>query len=159
MADKIKKSRRNSKTELLPSDRIKKNSKSPNGNIENAEIDQKNSRRRQRKNVINDDISGCILQKCNGQSEVYWKSVGISPLPSGSISVLNKCDCPMTVRADTSGDGIADTLLFTLNERGQAKSISLGSIAEIFVSFEGEDSQIGSGQYSLTIHYHIDACV
>lgn len=159
MADKIKKSRKNSKTELLPSDRIKKKSKSPEINIENAETDQNSSRRRQKKTVINDDISGCILQRCNGEAEVYWKSVGISPLPSGSISVLNKCDCPMTVRADTSGNGIADTLLFTLNERGQAKSISLGSIAEIFVSFEGEESQKGSGQYSLTIHYHKDACV
>ena len=159
MADKIKKSRKNSKTELLPSNRINKSSRSPKTNIENADINQQNSRRRQRKNIIMDDISGCILQKCNGESEVYWKSVGISPLPSGSISVLNKCDFPMTVRADTSGNGIADTLLFTLNERGQAKSISLGSIAEIFVSFEGEDTQVGSGHYSLTIHYHKDSCV
>lgn len=81
--------------------------------------------------LVTDEICGNIYQSCNGKFEEYWRSIGISDYPSGSVTVINKSDCIMTVRVDTNGDGIPDVILFTITEKGQSKSASLGTITNL----------------------------
>jgi hypothetical protein len=105
------------------------------------------------KNIITDKICGNIYQRCNGEFAEYWRSIGISNLPFGSVSVVNKSDCIMTVRVDTEGDGVSDTHLFTITEKGQTKSVSLGTIANLEISCTGGENSHCSGSYCLSIHY------
>lgn len=118
----------------------------------------KRKKKQKKTREIKDDICGHIRQKCNGKAEEYWRSIGLDPLPSGSVTVLNSSGYEMTVRADTNGNGNADIVLFSLTERDQSKSVTLDSIAKIEVTCEGDSSQICHGMYSLLIAYPKDIC-
>jgi hypothetical protein len=102
---------------------------------------------------VTDEISGNIKQNCNGEFVEYWRYIGIFPLPSGSVTVLNTSGCMMTVKADTNGDGNANILLFTLTEKDQAKSVTLKSITNLEVCCKGGGSQKCSGKFCITLHY------
>lgn len=157
MADKHKKNR---KFDMHPSETSALFAKRPRPPISKEKQEERKKRKRTKKRTaVKDEISGCIMQKCNEEPEVYWRSIGIDPLPSCSLTVLNSSDFPMTVRADTDGKGVADTILFKLTEKNQTKSITLNSIASLIVSFEGEENQMGNGRYSLTIAYHKTSCI
>ena len=78
------------------------------------------------KQVVTDEVCGNIEQNCTQGYVEYWKIVGIQDLPSGTVSIVNTSDCTMTVRADTTGNGISDYTLFSIDERGQTKSVTLG---------------------------------
>ncbi|WP_148359643.1 S-Ena type endospore appendage [Peribacillus simplex] len=106
-----------------------------------------------RKKLVTDEICGLIKQDCNGEFVEYWKFLHPKPLPSGSVTILNTSDCIMTVRADTNGDGIADTILFTLTEREQTKSVTLGAIANLEISCEGGTDPKCSGRFCIKIEY------
>jgi hypothetical protein len=108
-----------------------------------------------RKRAVSDEICGNIHQDCNGEFVEYWKALGIHDLPSGSVSVVNKSGCTMTVAADLIGDGIEYSILFTVDE-GQTKSITLCSIASLEVSCEGEGNGKCSGTYCITLNYERD---
>lgn len=127
---------------------------------QNSRTRGKKKRRKKQKKTqeIKDDICGHIRQKCDGNAEEYWRSIDIDPLPSGSVTVLNSSGYKMTVKADLTGDGNADIVLFSLTERDQSKSVSLGSIAKIEVICEGDSSQICNGMYSVLIAYPKDVC-
>jgi hypothetical protein len=103
--------------------------------------------------IVTDKICGNIEQTCNGEFVEYWKFIGGSSLPSGSLTVVNTSGCLMTVRADTNRDGVSDTTLFTITERGQTKSVTLESIANLEIGCtEGVDSNC-YGKFCISIHY------
>ncbi|WP_243293153.1 S-Ena type endospore appendage [Bacillus sp. FJAT-47783] len=102
---------------------------------------------------VENEICGYINQNCNGEFVEYWKGIGISPIPSGTVTVLNTSGCNMTVRADIDGDGIPDITLFNLTEENQTKSVTINSIASIEVSCEGEENQKCTGTFCIDIHY------
>jgi hypothetical protein len=106
-----------------------------------------------KKKIVSNEFCGTIKQNCNGEFVEYWKVIQITPLPSGTVTVLNTSDCMMTVRADTNGDGIADTVLFTLTENEQAKSITLGAISSLEISCENRANQKCSGRYCINTHF------
>jgi hypothetical protein len=106
--------------------------------------------------LVKDEICGTIKQACNGEFVTYWRVFGITPLPSGSVTVHNMSNCFMTVRADLDGNGISDTILFTLTERDQSKSITLGAIANLEICCEGDAIEMCRGKFSIEIHYEKD---
>ncbi len=108
------------------------------------------------KKVVTDEICGNIEQVCNGEFVEYWKYIGRGNLPSGSVTVVNTSDCLMTVRADTTGNGVADTTLFTIAKRGQTKSVTLEFIANLEINCTGEENISCSGKFCLSIHYEKD---
>lgn len=103
--------------------------------------------------LVKDEICGNIYQSCNGKFEEYWRSIGLSDFPSGSVTVINQSHCTMTVRADTNGDGVPDVTLFTITEKGQTKSASLGTIANLEISCTGRENLKCSGSFCISIHY------
>ncbi|RID86977.1 hypothetical protein D1953_06565 [Peribacillus asahii] len=103
--------------------------------------------------LVTDEISGVIIQNCDGKYVEYWRAIEIDPLPSGSLTVQNKCGCIMRVRADTNGDGKADTTLFTLTEINQAKSVSLKAISNLEISCRGGSGHKANGHYSMKVRY------
>jgi hypothetical protein len=117
---------------------------------------EKSSQPSSEKPLLTDEICGNIEQGCDGTFVEYWKAIGISTLPSGSVSVVNKSHCLITVKADMNGDGIAETILFQLTQKGQSKSATLGSIANLEIGCgctDGQGNKNCSGTYCLTIHY------
>ncbi|MEE3951674.1 S-Ena type endospore appendage [Peribacillus frigoritolerans] len=106
-----------------------------------------------RKKLVTDEICGLIKQNGNGEFVEYWRFLHPKPLPSGSVTILNTSDCIMTVRADTNGDGVADTILFTLTERDQTKSVTIGAIANLEISCEGGTDPKCSGRFCIKIEY------
>ncbi|MFJ5763690.1 S-Ena type endospore appendage [Neobacillus sp. NPDC093182] len=109
--------------------------------------------RQKKKRLVQNEICGNIKQNCNGEFVTYWRSFGITPLPSGSVTVLNMSNCIMSVRTDLDGDGISETILFTLTERDQSKSITLGTISNLEVSCEGVANEMCRGKFCIEIHY------
>jgi hypothetical protein len=103
--------------------------------------------------IMTDEICGNIEQTCNGEFVEYWKYIGVSNLPSGSVTVVNTSDCLMTVRADTDGDGVSDTTLFTITQRGQTKSVTLESVANLEISCTGGEVLNCNGKFCISIHY------
>ncbi|MFD1706146.1 S-Ena type endospore appendage [Siminovitchia sediminis] len=115
-----------------------------------------------KKRLVGNEICGNIKQDCNGEFVTYWKAIGITPLPSGSVTVMNKSNCVMTVGANLdcygcSCDGSCTNVkLFTLTEKDQSKSITLGSIACLMISCDGEVNQKASGRFCIELHYEKD---
>lgn len=110
------------------------------------------------KRLITDEICGNIEQNCNGNFVEYWQAIGLPDIPSATVSVVNKSDCIMTVRADTDGDGIPDVTLFQLTEKGQTKSATVGSINSLEIScthgsMDGFTCNGCSGTFCISIHF------
>ncbi|MBM7618741.1 hypothetical protein JOC95_000583 [Bacillus tianshenii] len=109
---------------------------------------------RKKKKLVTDKICGNIEQTCNGEFVEYWRAIGFSSLPSATLSVINKSDCPMTVRAGTGGGD--DVILFTISEKGQTKSVSLSQIANLEVSCDGVGNSRCFGTYCINLHFEKD---
>lgn len=138
----------------LPFPEIEISSSSVHNKKQNSrEKGKKKRKKKQKIQKIKDDFCGHIRQKCDGKAEEYWRSIGLDPLPSGSVTVLNSSGCKMTVRADINGNGHADIVLFSLTERDQSKSVTLESLAKIEITCEGDSNKICQGMYSLLIAY------
>lgn len=107
------------------------------------------------KRLVTDEICGSISQESNGESVQYWRTANTGRrLPFGTITVRNQSPhCTLTVKADTTGDGISDTTLFTLSELNQTKSITLGAVAGLEISASSSAEIKSVGQYSITAHY------
>ncbi|MFJ8243780.1 S-Ena type endospore appendage [Peribacillus asahii] len=103
--------------------------------------------------LVADEIGGVIVQNCDGKYVEYWRAIGMASLPSGSLTVKNNCGCTMKVRADTDGDGKADTTLFTLTEMNQTKSVTLKTISNLEISCRGGSGQKANGHYSMKVRY------
>ncbi|MZQ82137.1 hypothetical protein GQF01_08290 [Paenibacillus sp. 5J-6] len=86
----------------------------------------------------------------------YWRTLNTGRnLPFGTITVRNQSPhCTLTVKADTTGDGISDITLFTLTELNQTKSITLGAVASLEISSSSSAELKGIGQFSITAHYY-----
>ncbi|MGD6817755.1 S-Ena type endospore appendage [Metabacillus sp. 84] len=110
------------------------------------------------KRLISDEVCGNISQPCDGSFVEYWRAVGLPQFPSATVSVVNKSDCIMTVRADTNGDGVPNATLFQLTERNQTKSVTIGSISQLEVRCQNGSTPSGtcSGTFCLTLHYERD---
>ncbi|MEC0266250.1 S-Ena type endospore appendage [Paenibacillus anseongense] len=108
-----------------------------------------------RKRLVTDEICGSISQESNGESVQYWRTANTGRnLPFGTITVRNQSPhCTLTVKADTTGDGISDITLFTLTELNQTKSITLGAVASLEISSSSSAEIKSVGQYSITAHY------
>ncbi|MDU0202411.1 S-Ena type endospore appendage [Paenibacillus sp. MAH-36] len=108
-----------------------------------------------RKRLVTDEICGSISQESNGESVEYWRTANTGRnLPFGTITVRNQSPhCTLTVKADTTGDGISDITLFTLTELNQTKSITLGAVASLEISSSSSAEIKSVGQYSITAHY------
>lgn len=108
------------------------------------------------KRLVTDEICGSISQESNGESVQYWRTLNTGRnLPFGTITVRNQSPhCTLTVKADTTGDGISDITLFTLTELNQTKSITLGAVASLEISSSSSAELKGVGQFSITAHYY-----
>jgi hypothetical protein len=107
------------------------------------------------KQLVTDEICGSISQESNGESVQYWRTLNKGRnLPFGTITVRNQSPhCTLTVKADTTGDGISDITLFTLTELNQTKSITLGAVTSLEISSSSSAELKSVGQFSITAHY------
>jgi hypothetical protein len=103
--------------------------------------------------LIKNEICGLIQQKCNGEFVEYWRSIDLTSIQYGSVTVINSSECTMTVKADTNGDGIPDITLFTITDRDQTKAVTLRSITSLQISCEGDSGATCSGKFCLTLYY------
>lgn len=103
--------------------------------------------------IVSDEICGNIFQEGNGEFVEYWRTYDLENMPTGSVSVVNNSDSVLIARADTDGDGIADVTLFTITERGQTKSATLGRFAKLEIACLANGNSWGSGKYCISIHY------
>ncbi|MCP1158828.1 S-Ena type endospore appendage [Bacillus infantis] len=105
--------------------------------------------------TVTAEICGNISQPCDGSFVQYWRTVGMNGFPSATVSVINKSDCVMTVRADTNGDGIPNVTLFQISDRNQTKSVTIGNITMLEVRCTGgtAPSSLCTGNYCITLHY------
>lgn len=108
-----------------------------------------------RRHLITDEICGSISQESNGEFVQYWHAANLGePLPFGTITISNQSPhCTLTVMADTTGNGLAETTLFVLTDYKQTKSITLGAFASLAISSVCSANQKCSGQFSITAHY------
>lgn len=107
-----------------------------------------------KKEIVHDEVCGNIEQTCGDEAETYWEALSISDLPSGTISVVNKGFCDITVSAAITADGeFVD--IFTVS-RGQTKSATLGNIAGIAFACAGDEGLPCRGTYCLSLHYEKD---
>lgn len=79
----------------------------------------------------------------------FW--ICVNPVP------LSDSDCLMTVRSDLDGDGVPDTVLFTLAEN-QTKSVTLRTLSRLEVSCSGERQGKCTGRFCLRVHYVTGPC-
>jgi hypothetical protein len=98
---------------------------------------------------VKDEFCGNFRIDCNQNRHTLWESVGISPFPSGTITITLEEGC-------SSIDVIINEIVMFEVKKGQSQSLTFEFIEKVEIQCHDEES-LCLGKYCMSIHYFAPA--